>query len=278
MSERSKLLTFLANGGKLLMNSRKLGMVALIVTLSAFSLTVHAANTPITDGLVGWWQFNEPSGLRAADSSGKGNDGILAGAASFSNDPTRGNVVNVYGISGEVDYPSTTDLQPVTGTISVWLKPTVANTSDVVRQNTDLLVKCNFATKAYAYNLRVDAKGTPIAIIANDNPKTCSKGNQVVVAGPSNLVKLNQWTHVAMEWNGRTVYVFVNGRQVASGAYVATPGLGLSYHGNDPTKVAKAIWDFNTGYLEYAGQLSDLRIYSRALSAAEIANIALNGQ
>src|SRR6187397_2771028 len=107
------------------MNRRKsFGIAAMtLVIASAVNLSVHA--TTITSGLVGQWQFNEPSGVTAYDSSGLGHDGAVVGAASFATDPKKGNVVNVYAISGEVDLPVTPDLQPVTGTISVWVKPTV---------------------------------------------------------------------------------------------------------------------------------------------------------
>lgn len=266
------------------MSSKKsLGIAAMILMItSGAALTVHATTAPITSGLAGWWRFNQPSGVVAYDSSGPysggvSNDGAVIGAASFATDAARGNVLNVYGVSGEVDYPVTADLQPVIGTISVWIKPTVAQNADIVRQDTDMLVRCNISANLYVYDLRIDSKGTPVAIIANDNPKTCAKDTQIAVSGPSNSVKLNQWTHLAMEWTGSTVSLFVNGKQAGSATYSADP-TGLSYHGNFSTIVAKAIWNFNTGYLEYVGQVSDLRIYSRALSATEILNIATNGQ
>jgi Concanavalin A-like lectin/glucanases superfamily len=74
---------------------------------------------------------------------------------------------------------------------------------------------------------------------------------------------LDAWTHLASTYDGATLRLYVNGTQVAtraiSGALAATTG-ALRLGGN-------AIW------AEYfAGQIDDVRLYERALSAAEIQN------
>ena len=72
---------------------------------------------------------------------------------------------------------------------------------------------------------------------------------------------LNVWTHLAMTYDGATVRLFVGGVQVASlaapGSMVVTTGV-LRIGGNGPAG----------GYFQ--GLIDDLRIYNRALSAAEI--------
>ncbi len=239
-------------------------MVALVVTL--------AGQATVVSGIVGWWPFNDGSGITALDASGLGNHGTLQGSAFFTTDPQRGGVLEVYGPSGVVDVPFSPDLQPAMGTVTVWVKPTLAQTADVVRQTTDLLVRTNRSGTFYAYCLRVTDKGNPVAIISNDDPKTNGKYPQIVVQGPSQA-KLNRWTHLAMRWDGSTLSLFINGKPAKSAAYSATPSTGLSYHGTAPLKVAAAIWDFGTGYLEYQGRLSDLRIYGRALGDSEIYNL-----
>jgi hypothetical protein len=249
-----------------------------LVTALVVAFSVQAA---ITSALAGRWIFNDGSGITANDSSGFGNNGTLAGSFLWiTNDPDRGSVLNIYGPSGEVDFPYTPTLEPAVGTISIWVKPTVAQLADIVHVNTDLLVRCNTSGIFYAYNLRVDKKGTPIAILANDSPKSCGNGKfpQTKVTGSARQVPLNQWTHLAMRWDGSTLSLFANGKRVGATAYDANPTTGLSYHGTAPLKVAAAIWDFNDGYLEYNGAVSDLRIYSRPLSDSEITDIAQNGQ
>ena len=253
-------------------NILKMSLVA--ATVMAGALVAHAT---ITAGLAGEWKFVDGYGITAPDSSGLGNTGTLSGAAYFVTDPVRGQVLNINGVSGEMDVPYSASLTPVSGTISVWVKPTQSQLADVIRMDTDMLVACNRTGTFYAYDLRIDSKGTPIAILANDDPKTCGKSPQTVLSGSANQVKPNQWTHLAMSWGSGTAIIYANGRQVGATAY--TPdATGLSYHGGYPLKAAAAIWDFGTGYLEYVGKVSDVRIYSRALSSTEIAQIANAGQ
>jgi hypothetical protein len=247
-----------------------------LVTALAVAFSVQAA---ITSGLAGRWIFDDGSGITANDSSGFGNNGTLAGSAMFiTNDPDRGSVLNIYDFSGEVDFPYTPALEPATGTISIWVKPTVAQLADVVHVNTDLLIRCNMSGNFYAYNLRLDNKGRPYAIIANDSPKTCSRSPQITIFGSPNQVPLNQWTHLAMRWDGSTLSLFANGKRVGATRYDGNPTEGLSYHGTYPVKVAAAMWDQTNGFLEYTGAVSDFRIYSRALSDSEISDIAQNAQ
>src|SRR5579863_548452 len=156
------------------------GMI--LVTLAA-TIVARATSTPITNGIVGWWHFNESSGIVANDASGTYDNGIfnngtLTGSTLFTTDATRGSVLKVYGISGYVEYPYTTTLQPATGTISVWVKPSSLVLSDIVQQDTDLLIQCKIAGNLTAYALRMDNKGRAYAVIANDNPKTCARNVQ----------------------------------------------------------------------------------------------------
>lgn len=259
------------------MSARKIAILggAVLVAALAVALSVQAA---ITSGLAGWWLFNEASGITANDSSEAGINGTLVGSAMFTNDPDLGNVLDIYGPSGEVDYPYSKALEPATGTISIWVNPSVAQLADIVHLNTDMLVRCGYGGTWYAYDLRIDDKGRPYAIIANDSGKNCGKKPQIVVSGSGRQVRVNQWTNLVMRWDGSTLSLFVNGKLAKATAYDANPDTGLSYHGTSPLTVGSGIWDFNNGYLEYTGELSDLRIYSRALTDSEIQDIALNGQ
>ncbi len=244
-----------------------------VILLVALGVTL-AARATVVSGIVGWWLFNEGYGITAHDSSVLGNNGTLVSTAYLvTTDPQRGNVLNVNGAPGEVDFPFSTSLEPATGTVMVWVKPTLAQTADIVRLTTDFLVRANRSGIFYAYCLRVNKNGTPVAIIANDDPKLNGNYPQIVLQG-SSQAKLNRWTHLAMRWDGSTLSLFINGKFAGSTPYSPTPGTGLSYHGTAPLKVAAAIWDFGNGYLEYQGELSDLRIYSRALGDTEIYNVS----
>src|SRR5713226_7394301 len=137
------------------MNRKKaLLVVGGVILLTALGVTL-AAQATVTSGIVGWWLFNDGSGITALDSSGQGNNGTLQGSAFFTTDPQRGDVLNVYGPSGEVDVPFSTSLEPAIGTVMVWVQPTLAQTADIVWHTTDLLVRSNVSGTYYAYGLRV---------------------------------------------------------------------------------------------------------------------------
>jgi len=251
--------------------------IIFLVILSVALTTQAAINT---NGLVGRWIFNEGYGITANDSSGHGNNGTLSGAAGFiANDPLKQSVLNVYGISGVVTYPYTTTLQPFAGTICVWVKPDVAEQADIVRLDTNLLIRTNMAGNYYAYDLRVTSTGQLVGMLANDDPKTGPRQPQITVSTAANTVPVGQWTHVAMEWDGTSAfYVLVNGKLAGKTTYYPNPTEGLSYHGQYPLKAAAANYDYGNGFLEYTGELSDLRVYSRALTSKEIYGIATGGQ
>jgi hypothetical protein len=242
------------------------------LAIAAIALVAQAAI--ISNGLVGRWMFNEPSGITANDSSGFSDNGTLSGATLFASDSQRGQVLSISGISGVVSIPYDARLEPARGTISVWVKPTLASWGDIVQHSTDSLLRCPTRFGGAAYNIRVSSSGSPIAIFANDDPKTCSKSPQTVLTGPANIVQLNKWTHLVARWDGSTLALFANGKQVSKANYSPNPTYGLSYHGNSGVFVGTQ----PGGSLSFSGSISDLRIYSRALSDTEITGIYANQQ
>ena len=81
-----------------------------------------------------------------------------------------------------------------------------------------------------------------------------------MVAAPS-AIAVNTWTHLALTFDGATLRMFVNGAQVSTravtGAAVVT-SRALRIGGN-------SVWG------EYfRGVIDEVRIYNRALAAAEI--------
>ena len=57
-----------------------LRLLVLAAALSTTMVRPSVAADPVTNGLVGWWRFDEASGTTATDSSGTGNAGALTGA------------------------------------------------------------------------------------------------------------------------------------------------------------------------------------------------------
>ncbi|MHC4542657.1 MAG: LamG-like jellyroll fold domain-containing protein, partial [Planctomycetota bacterium] len=75
---------------------------------------------------------------------------------------------------------------------------------------------------------------------------------------------IDQWAHIAITFDGSTVRIYLNAEEVASGSFSLGPGLttgmGLG------CKAGNA----NSNTEIFSGDLDDARIYSRALSAADV--------
>jgi hypothetical protein len=79
--------------------------------------------------------------------------------------------------------------------------------------------------------------------------------------GPA-VLPANTWSHLAMTWDGLTIRVYVNGAQVASGALA-----GLAVPSASPLRIGgNSVWGE-----WFAGLIDEVRVYNRALTAAEIA-------
>jgi len=231
---------------------------------------VKSTGSNLSSGPAGWWLFNESSGITAKDSSGNHDDGMLQGAAFFANDPQRGNVLSINGVSGEVDIPFSQNLEPAVGTVSVWVKPNRAQDGNIIRQATDMLLRSNRSGAFDAYSLSITDEGRAIAAVANDNPNASSPNPRIVLASSEHTVDLNEWTQLVMSWDGSNLSLYANGEKIGSTPYNPNPATGLSYHGTAPLKVAASSCDGTDDRREYGGELSDLRIYSRPLTDSEI--------
>ena len=241
------------------MKSKMTLVMALGLAIAVGAGAVFAASlTPM-----GWWKFDEPNGVTANDFSGFGHNGTIYGSAAFVQDADMGNVLQVYGPSGQVAVPHDASFEPETGTISIWVKPVDGQDADLVRKTTDFMVNRQQSDTAYAYGLRIRRSGAVEGIINNDDPTASSW--LVIAASKASTVAKGEWNHLAMRWDGTMLAVFVNGKLVAASAYTPIPGSGLSYHGSSDLQIG-ALW----GDFSFNGSLSDLRLFSTPLSEAEI--------
>lgn len=213
------------------------------VGASAAVASVNAAIVPA--GLVAAYNFNEGAGSAVTDLSGNGNTGTISGAT-WTTSGKFGNALVFNGNSAVVTVPNTASLRLTTGmTLEAWVYPTSTPTGwrSVIDKNLDgyyLMASTNVGN-------RPSVGGTWVG------------GNQNTV-GPSTLA-VNSWTHLAATFDGSTARLFVNGTQVAAQAQttalVTTSGT-LQIGGNSyPNEF-------------FAGVIDEVRIYNRALTAAEL--------
>jgi TM2 domain-containing membrane protein YozV len=209
-------------------------------------LTVTYAAVGPSSGLVAAWGFNEGAGTTVADASGNGNTGTISGAA-WSIQGRYGSALSFNGTNSVVVINSAPSLNLTTGmTLSAWVYPT-ANESGW---------RTIMQREVNAYYLHASS-GSGVLFPAAGG--TFGSVDNSLVAPYA--IPVSTWSHLAVTYDGAALRLFVNGAQVNSvlqTAPIETNTKPLRIGGNSP-------------YGEYfQGLIDEVRIYNRALTAAEI--------
>ena len=214
--------------------------------ISAGSTEASAtASTPPPTGLVAAYGFDAGSGTTAVDQSGNGNTGTLSNAT-WAAGGKFGSALSFNGTNAAVAVPDANSLDLTTGmTIEGWVKPASGGGWQT------LIVKEQPGNLVYGLYANTDSN-KPQAQVTIGSPKLLD-GTATVPAG--------LWTHLAATFDGTTERLYVNGTQVSS---LAVSGSILT--SSSPLKIGgNAIWGewFN-------GLIDEVRVYNRALTAAQI--------
>lgn len=245
------------------------GNVHLICNGSVWVLWRTIDRVSATNGLVGWWKLDESAGTSAADSSGNGNTGTLSGGAVW--EPSGGKLggdLALNGIDGAVTVPETASInitRPIT--ISAWIKRTVPMAD--TEQNA-IVFKAVSGNYRYYFFYTYDAgygygMGYKLAFIPGS-------GGNVNSAWIPYFTPTGQWQHVAVSFDAATnlVSLYFNGVLIGT---TIDPVSGGYPAGTGPLSLGVRA-DSSSRYLN--GDIDDVRIYNRVLSANEVA--ALYGE
>ena len=212
--------------------------------VSPYSNIVSATTQAPPLAPVAAYSFNEGAGTSVADASGNGNTGTINGATWVAG--KYGTALNFNGTSNLVLINHSSSLALDTGmTLEAWVMPTAAQSGwrTIMQKETD------------AYFLHASGNA-PLQPTAGGT----FNGAVDYFASPSALA-VNAWSHVAVTWDGSIMRLYVNGVEVANHARTGTlqtTTTPLRIGGNSP-------------YGEFfLGRIDEVRIYNRALSAAEI--------
>jgi hypothetical protein len=222
-------------------------------TATATAVTVTVSNTTSgATGLGGHWAFNQTSGTTTADGSGNGNTGTLTGGASFTASGKAGAALNLDGTSGHVQVADSPALRSSTFTLSLWFRATNVSGIRV------LMGKAVGAATDNSY-----------ALYLNNGRLTFHSSNYQGAITPSTVIAANTWYHVAIAKSGTVSKMYVNGSVVGS----STTAPETVAYDTKPLLIG-ADNDGQGAAYYFAGQIDELRIYTRALTAAEITPLA----
>ncbi|MEV8513211.1 LamG-like jellyroll fold domain-containing protein [Dactylosporangium sp. NPDC051484] len=221
--------------------------------VSAYSntatVTISAAPAQ-PSGLVAGYTFDAGTGTTVTDVSGNGNTGTISGAT-WDAGGRFGGALKFNGSSDAVKVPSSASLNlSAELTLAAWVKPAASQQGwrTIMQKENE------------AWFLDASSGAGPLRPAGG---VTGANNTNAIVTGPT-ASPLNQWTHVAMTYNGTALKLYVNGTQVAT-----NPKSGALQQTSNPLSIGG-----NTPYGEYfAGLLDDVRVYNRALSDTELQTI-----
>jgi hypothetical protein len=206
-----------------------------------------------TAELVGHWRLDEGSGNIANDSSGYGNQGTLQG------DPQwvagyYGAALAFDGTDDNIDCGNDHSLNITDEiTLSAWIN--MARRPDVDSWFT-------IPWKEDAYSMYLYGADNTVTTLAADF--WLDTGRADIWNGPDIDIPPNDWTHIAVTFNGTDFEFYVNGEH--------------DYTQNEPATIEISAIDFlfTENGSNFEGLIDDVRIYNRALTQAEIL-VAMEG-
>jgi len=204
---------------------------------------------PIMRGCVGWWPLNDGAGTKAKDISGYGNDGTQSGGVSWAS-TAKGTAASFDGVDYYFTHASALSTSSTTYTVCGWFRRDAGSSGTIASHRT-----------ATPILYQLDTNGTYPRMIVRDN-----SGNIVSVPATTPITN-GKWYFACGVRDGNSVYIYVNGVQEASGSatfgtftIAATPEIGALYDG------------IATGQF-MDGNIQNVRIYDRALTATEVSRL-----
>jgi hypothetical protein len=231
-------------------------VVVLVLTSGAYA---------VDPDLVGWWRLDEGSGNTAVDLSNSGNDGTIhntaggglgPGGSAWVNDPERGMVISFNGVDSGGAYISTDLIIPkmtLTNdfTWAFWAKQDSAQATD----NDTILGNRYGGTPTPGSGQFI--KFTPTRFEFYNDDSTYSEGINY------DPIPLDVWVHHAVVKDGKSLTYYRNGVVAGTNTISKTIDPNPFGMGGDATNVAE-MW---------RGYLSDVRLYSKALTATDVLGV-----
>lgn len=221
-------------------------------------------NSTLTQGLVGWWKMNG----NADDSSGNGNNGIIAGA-SLTVDKN-GYFDKAYSFNGTNNYAdlgAANAFNPGTGVVTwgAWFKTSSSGTEQHIIDfqggtgwdgNGRLSLYKGGNNRLYAYTIK--QVGTPYYSTAIASNATVNNG---------------QWHHGLLIWDfpSKTIKLYLDGIYQGSNSNTNITQAPNTQSGRKLSIGVQHYANGNTYF--FNGLVDDVRVYNRALSSAEIQNL-----
>jgi len=197
-------------------------------------------------GLIGHWKLND-AGKKIIDSSGRGHHGALKGGKWHN--ATDGSLLEFDG-SGFITIPYHADFHiPGDLTLSLWMRPSVVPERDVLAAG----------------------RGDPCRPVLFWWNRThivfsqCNRHGQGITWAGAEGTRLGKWRHVTAVVSGQAVILYIDASETRRDSRRGVPGT---------SSAPFTIGGFENNYHPYfKGNIQDVRLYNRALSADEVLQV-----
>jgi hypothetical protein len=213
-----------------------------------YTRPINAAEVANLYGFIGHWKFNEGTGSTAADSTPLLNPATLSGGASWTSDCSGNNNALLTNGTGGIAQTGAAFAPPAVGTVAFWMQSNGApvGTARVLGLGGDWEIRQS-SDGRLSFDLCGDATPNVISTVS--------------------LAAVGRWYHVAETFDSvtDTYSIYIDGQLDKTGT-----------NSNAMSQQAAAVLSFGTrtGSTEYwNGALRDVRVYSRKLPPAEIAEL-----
>jgi hypothetical protein len=213
---------------------------------------VDGSAADLACGMISYWTFDDAAGSQTVADSVGSNTGTLAGVALATpgaNSTTTGNngtgAVNFSSSTSKIttssDFISTNAV-----TVCTWFNSTNAAKGEILISN-----------GKFEIGISNSADGTSSKRLSFQNDTT----NAIYTT--NNVLAPGKWTHVCVtrDTNGALPNIYINGSLIPTGGSIGGPTSSLKsvYIGNNPSSNSALV-----------GEMDDVRVYYRILSASEI--------
>lgn len=211
----------------------------------------------VPEGLVGYWQMDEAGGNVVRDLSGNGNTGYLTNSPTWTNGVV-GTALGFNGVNQGVSISNATSLSLTSVTICAWVKlNSIATISAISVDYKD--------SSSLSYTLLYNTNTQSLYCGFSNNGNDTSSYREI--AGAKGQIQTNVWFHAVAVIGGTTNKLFLNGEQTGTNgpsgyvyASASNKQIGMLRY------TSSLLWPM-------AGSIDNVRIYNRALSAAEVSKI-----
>ena len=233
-------------------------MKTLVNMMAAAALPVLAVGAA---ELEGWWRFTEPDGDEAADASGRGRAALLdtnrvwrvtdapgGGALWFDG------VTNVTAAADDYAYALVPDFEELTlsnaFSVAAWICP------DALPAFAPILVRTG----------DTDEWDDGFALFVGENGAlaACVRGGDDAGEVAGGALATNEWNHAALTYSGTALKLYLNGREIAARTFSGPATANAAAPLGIGTLVGRR------RVQPFAGAIADVRIWSSALSSAQV--------